>query len=158
MCIRDRHIDNRWVFGNKSFVPMMMEMRNLLAGHKIFSFLSYVMFNYLFNWNDILWDRPLRDRHFLFSPVHISVKLMQWWLSLNPVSYTHLDVYKRQVHFRAVPSKSSRTGFFSLWWVDYFLSSHTLWHFFVLLGVIGHYNASVSYTHLDVYKRQTLVR
>lgn len=80
-----KHIDNRWVFGNKSFVPMMMEMRNFLVGHKIYSFLSYVMFNYLFNWNDILWDRPLRDRHFLFSPVHISVKLMQWWLSLNPL-------------------------------------------------------------------------
>lgn len=80
-----KHIDNKWVFGDKSFVPLMMEMRDIMAGHKIFSFLSYVMFNFLFNWNDILWDRPLRDRHFLFSPVHISVKLMQWWLSLDPL-------------------------------------------------------------------------
>lgn len=56
---------------------------------------------------------------------------------------SNLDILTKHkhVHFRAVPSKSSRTGFFSLWWVDYFLSSHTLWHFFVLLGVIGHYNA-----------------
>lgn len=80
-----KNIDNPWIFGKKSFVPMMMEMRNVLVGHKIFSFLSYVMFNYLFDWNDVLWDRPLRDRHFLFSPVHVSVKLMQWWLSLNPL-------------------------------------------------------------------------
>lgn len=42
------------------------------------------MFNYLFDWNDVLWDRVLRDRNFLFSPVHISVKLMQWWLSPLP--------------------------------------------------------------------------
>lgn len=80
-----KHIHNPWIFGDKSFVPLMMEMRNIMVGQKVFSFLSYIMFNFLFNWNDILWDRPLRDRHFLFSPVHVSVKLMQWWLSLNPL-------------------------------------------------------------------------
>ncbi|CAI4047284.1 hypothetical protein SUVZ_12G0760 [Saccharomyces uvarum] len=74
-------IDSPWFFGRRSFVPLMMAMRDLMVGTKIFSFLSYVMFNYLFDWNDALWDRVLRDRNFLFSPVHISVKLMQWWLS-----------------------------------------------------------------------------
>lgn len=77
-------IDSPWYFGRRSFIPLMMTMRKLMVGTKIFSFLSYIMFNYLFDWNDVLWDRVLRDRNFLFSPVHISVKLMQWWLSPLP--------------------------------------------------------------------------
>ncbi|CCD26777.1 sterol esterase NDAI_0I02080 [Naumovozyma dairenensis CBS 421] len=77
-------IDSPWVFGTKSFIPLMMTMRSIMLGTKLYSFLSYIMFNYLFDWNDILWDRPLRNRHFLFSPVHISVKLMEWWLSPKP--------------------------------------------------------------------------
>ncbi|KAK5959507.1 sterol esterase PWA37_003468 [Arxiozyma heterogenica] len=77
-------IDSPWIFGKKSFIPLMMQMRNVFVGSKPFSFLSYVMFNYLFDWNDMLWDKSLRDRNFLFSPVNISVKLMQWWLSPDP--------------------------------------------------------------------------
>ena len=77
-------IDNPWIFGKKSFIPMMMQMRNISVGSKVFSFFSYIMFKYLFNWNDMLWDKSLRDRHFMFSPVNISVKLMQWWLSADP--------------------------------------------------------------------------
>ena len=45
----------------------------------------------------------------------------------NPVSYTHLDVYKRQFHY-------------------YEWANDNLWTF---LGL-----DPVSYTHLDVYKRQ----
>ncbi|CCK73029.1 uncharacterized protein KNAG_0M01760 [Huiozyma naganishii CBS 8797] len=84
-------IDHQWVFGKRSFMPLMMKMRSLMAGTKPFSFLSYVMFNYMFDWNDSLWDKPLRDRNFLFSPVHISVKLMKWWLSPDPAknSFKH---------------------------------------------------------------------
>ncbi|ODV82984.1 hypothetical protein CANARDRAFT_30451 [[Candida] arabinofermentans NRRL YB-2248] len=32
-------------------------------------------------------------------------------------------------------------NFKSLYWVDFIFSSHHIWHIFVLLGVIGHYNA-----------------
>lgn len=74
-------IDHKWCFGNKSFLPMMLFIRKITRGVVIIPFMSYIMFNYLFDWNDSLWDRPLRDRHFLFSPVYISNKLMQWWLS-----------------------------------------------------------------------------
>ncbi|SCU79389.1 LAFA_0B02806g1_1 [Lachancea sp. 'fantastica'] len=76
-----RFIATPFFFGKRSFMPQMMLMRSLMVGTKLFSFLSYVMFNYLFDWNDTLWDKSLRDRHFLFSPVNISVKLMEWWLS-----------------------------------------------------------------------------
>lgn len=55
----------------------------------------------------------------------------------------------KHIHFRATPTKHPKfmscqchsTSFKSLWWVDYFGSSHTFWHFFVVLGVVGHYNA-----------------
>ncbi|CCE65847.1 hypothetical protein TPHA_0N00660 [Tetrapisispora phaffii CBS 4417] len=87
-------IDSPLVFGKKSFMPIMMDMRNLLVGTKIFSFLSFVMFNFLFDWNDLLWDPSLRNRHFLFSPVHISVKLMQWWLSPDPNALSFANGYR----------------------------------------------------------------
>ncbi|GMF49761.1 unnamed protein product [[Candida] boidinii] len=29
----------------------------------------------------------------------------------------------------------------SLWWVDYFLNSHNIWHIFVVGGIVGHYSA-----------------
>lgn len=77
-------IDNPWFFGETSFFEIMMIVRNLCIGESLFSFVCYTIFNYLFDWNDTLWDIPLRDRHFLFSPVHVSVKLMQWWLSPDP--------------------------------------------------------------------------
>ncbi|GCF01630.1 inc metabolism membrane protein [Zygosaccharomyces mellis] len=55
----------------------------------------------------------------------------------------------RSIHFRETPTRHPRSqcchhhasSFKSLWWVDYVGCSHTLWHFFVLLGVVGHYNA-----------------
>ncbi|SCU85848.1 LADA_0D10198g1_1 [Lachancea dasiensis] len=63
---------------------------------------------------------------------------------------TDLDIITkhRHIHFRDQPAlhqhsqgHSPQRTFFSLWWVDYFCCSHTLWHIFVLLGVYGHYTA-----------------
>lgn len=45
-----------------------------------------------------------------------------------------------RAHFKEVPHRIDRHGrFWSLWWVDYVLSSHNLWHLFVLGGILGHY-------------------
>ncbi|EDO15779.1 hypothetical protein Kpol_478p15 [Vanderwaltozyma polyspora DSM 70294] len=82
-------IDHPMIFGNRSFMPFMITMRDILVGWRIFSYLSYIMFNYMFDWNDYLWDKKLRDRHFLFSPVNISVNLMKWWLSSKQLSFKH---------------------------------------------------------------------
>ena len=65
---------------------------------------------------------------------------------LTPVSYTHLDVYKRQhVHFlsgcRHIPVRSS-AGNPALHQFHQTSYAYDQW--------------PVSYTHLDVYKRQTL--
>lgn len=57
---------------------------------------------------------------------------------------SNLDILTKHkhMHFRKSPfKKNSSSKFFSLWWVDYCLSSHTLWHLFVLMGVVGHYHA-----------------
>ena len=80
-------IDNKWIFGKTVFIPLMMQMRKLMGSQSSYCKLAYLMFNYLFDWGDSLWDRHLRDRHFLFSPVYISVRLMQWWLSSKRPSF-----------------------------------------------------------------------
>lgn len=76
-------IDKPLIFGQKSFIPIMMFVRDNFD-QRIFTNLSYLMFNYLFDWSDTLWEASLRNRHFIFSPVHVSIKLIQWWLSPNP--------------------------------------------------------------------------
>ncbi|CEP62752.1 Izh3p LALA0_S06e02982g [Lachancea lanzarotensis] len=54
----------------------------------------------------------------------------------------------RHLHFLVEPvsrcehqHENDKKSFWTLWWVDYFCCSHTLWHVFVLLGVFGHYKA-----------------
>lgn len=43
-------------------------------------------------------------------------------------------------HFPDEPTKTVyHKDFWSLYWVDYFFSSHSIWHIFVLLGILGHY-------------------
>ncbi|EJS42766.1 izh3p [Saccharomyces arboricola H-6] len=71
-----------------------------------------------------------------------------------PTNYelsTDLEIITKQkeIHFRKSPTAhpkctscmSHAKSIKSLWWVDYVGCSHTLWHFFVVLGVIGHYRA-----------------
>ncbi|CCE63399.1 hypothetical protein TPHA_0E03090 [Tetrapisispora phaffii CBS 4417] len=77
--LRD-YINNDICFGTKSFLPIMMFVRNYFE-KRVFAYLCYTMFNYLFDWNDKLWNNNIRNRHFMFSPVYVSVKLMKWWLS-----------------------------------------------------------------------------
>ena len=57
---------------------------------------------------------------------------------MNPVSYTHLDVYKRQA------DGTGATG----------LVDHVDRLAKVFFGFLGQGTQPVSYTHLDVYKRQ----
>ena len=70
------------------------------------------------------------------------------------VSYTHLDVYKRQLLVRFwtdsdhVPDTDRRSG-------SYNNSNSRI--YIIRKKNIDH-AATVSYTHLDVYKRQSLIR
>ena len=80
------------------------------------------------------------------------------------VSYTHLDVYKRQVIPLLITSLGVTLAFKMRFWnigaegqicvgaiaATYFALFHDDWPQWILLVVM----APVSYTHLDVYKRQ----
>ena len=59
--------------------------------------------------------------------------------SIIPVSYTHLDVYKRQVYIKELSAPAGYN-------VD-----KTVYPLTIKAGETA---TSVSYTHLDVYKRQ----
>lgn len=46
-------------------------------------------------------------------------------------------------YFKDEPTYSDkRHSIWSMWWVDYLFQSHNIWHIFVLLGVLGHWNAT----------------
>ena len=82
-------------------------------------------------------------------------------MRLNPVSYTHLDVYKRQAYgFKFLYADEltkdlviqslnewNNQGFSE--WPSYAFSNHDA------PRAISRWAKAVSYTHLDVYKRQS---
>ncbi|KAH8172004.1 hypothetical protein LIA77_08772 [Sarocladium implicatum] len=69
----------RIMFGIHAFIPLMMQMHELLPP-RIYGWLGYKVFSFLFNWSDTRWDRGLRDRMFQFAPVYVSAESMRWWL------------------------------------------------------------------------------
>ncbi|KAK6501803.1 hypothetical protein TWF481_009627 [Arthrobotrys musiformis] len=69
----------RVVFGIHSFIPFMVTMHRIVPG-RLYGWLGYRVFTYLFNWSDDLWSRRQRSRGFMFSPVYVSSESMRWWL------------------------------------------------------------------------------
>lgn len=69
----------RLLFGYHGYMSIMMTMHSLLPP-RLYSWFGYIMFSYMFSWDDKLWNPKYRDRQLLFSPVHISAELMYWWL------------------------------------------------------------------------------
>ncbi|GAB1310329.1 hypothetical protein MFIFM68171_00539 [Madurella fahalii] len=69
----------RLMFGIHAFIPFMMAMHALLHP-RVYGWLGYKVFAFLFNWTDERWDRGLRDRMFQFAPVYVSSESMRWWL------------------------------------------------------------------------------
>ena len=69
----------RAFFGIHSFIPLMTVIRGILPG-RLYGWLGYRVFNYLFSWTDLRWERRLRNRFFQFAPVYISSECMRWWL------------------------------------------------------------------------------
>ncbi|KAG5949636.1 hypothetical protein E4U53_005797 [Claviceps sorghi] len=67
------------VFGRHAFIPLMMQMHSLLNS-RLYGWLGYQVFSFLFDWTDLRWDRGLRDRLFRFAPVYVSSETMRWWL------------------------------------------------------------------------------
>ncbi|KAK5658786.1 hypothetical protein OQA88_1598 [Cercophora sp. LCS_1] len=69
----------RLMFGIHAFIPFMMTMHQVL-NPRIYGWMGYKVFSFLFNWTDERWDRGLRDRMFQFAPVYVSAESMRWWL------------------------------------------------------------------------------
>ncbi|KAL7921068.1 alpha/beta-hydrolase [Trichoderma austrokoningii] len=69
----------RLMFGIHAFIPFMMQMHALLDA-RLYGWLGYKVFSFLFGWTDERWDRGLRHRMFQFAPVHVSAESMRWWL------------------------------------------------------------------------------
>ncbi|KAK6519534.1 hypothetical protein TWF281_003361 [Arthrobotrys megalospora] len=69
----------RTVFGIHSFIPFMITMHTIVPG-RLYGWLGYRVFTYLFDWSDALWSRRQRSRGFMFSPVYVSSESMRWWL------------------------------------------------------------------------------
>lgn len=69
----------RIMFGIHAFIPFMMKMHEVLHP-RIYGWLGYKVFSFLFDWTDARWDRKLRDRMFQFAPVYVSAESMRWWL------------------------------------------------------------------------------
>ncbi|KAK3394196.1 Alpha/Beta hydrolase protein [Podospora didyma] len=69
----------RLMFGLHAFIPIMMTMHSLLDP-RIYGWMGYKVFSFLFNWTDSRWDRALKDRMFQFAPVYVSSESMRWWL------------------------------------------------------------------------------
>lgn len=65
----------RIFFGIHTFILLMMAMHRVLPV-KLYGFMGYRVFSFLFNWSDTRWDRGLRDRLFQFSPVYVSAESM----------------------------------------------------------------------------------
>ncbi|PSR92124.1 Alpha/Beta hydrolase protein [Coniella lustricola] len=69
----------RFMFGLHAFIPIMMTMHGILNG-RLYGWMGYKVFSFLFDWTDARWDRGLRDRMFQFAPVYVSAESMRWWL------------------------------------------------------------------------------
>lgn len=69
----------RLIFGIHAFIPLMMTMHGMLPP-RLYGWLGYKVFSFLFSWSDTRWDRGLRDRMFQFAPVYVSAESMRWWL------------------------------------------------------------------------------
>ncbi|KAK7417027.1 hypothetical protein QQZ08_011785 [Neonectria magnoliae] len=69
----------RLMFGIHAFIPLMMQMHGLL-NPRLYGWLGYKVFSFMFDWTDERWDRGLRNRMFQFAPVYVSAESMRWWL------------------------------------------------------------------------------
>lgn len=95
----------RMMFGIHAFIPIMMTMHEIL-NPRLYGWLGYKVFSFLFDWSDSRWDRGLRDRMFQFAPVYVSAESMRWWLGrecfAKHVSHTASRIADDQPHFPRV--------------------------------------------------------
>lgn len=87
----------RLMFGIHSFIPIMMTMHDILPG-RLYGWMGYKVFSFLFDWSDSKWDRGLRNRMFQFAPVYVSSESMRWWLGRECFA-KHVS-HRAPIHFK----------------------------------------------------------
>ncbi|KAI8091732.1 Alpha/Beta hydrolase protein [Thamnidium elegans] len=74
---------NDWVysfmFGPGSFLPIMSLAQSIIEP-RLFCFLAYSMFSYLFAWWDSHWLRTRKAKYFQFTPRPVSSRLIWDWI------------------------------------------------------------------------------
>ncbi|KAH3743635.1 abhydrolase associated lipase [Pelomyxa schiedti] len=70
----------RILFGHQSFIPLMLTIQRYSSA-AFFGNLAYLVFNYLFSWNDNRWQRWRRPTYFQFTPVAVSSRLVGHWFT-----------------------------------------------------------------------------
>lgn len=150
-------VDSSRFLGDQAFLRMMVIVRNWIGHRKIYPFIAYAIFNYLFEWSDKLWDRNLRDRHFVFSPVYVSVKLMKWWVSDDPTltgfKYkSHLIFPEFESWFKNQDSNKIPNIMFFIPKLDKLVDNERLVEHFENFEDSKHYKIWLldDYSHLDV--------
>lgn len=78
----------QFFFGTKSFIPIMCKLQSFLPPF-LFSHMAYNMFAYLFNWDDMFWDKSRKPKYFLFTPTPLPVKLILHWSDIIKVGRIH---------------------------------------------------------------------
>ncbi|CEP11119.1 hypothetical protein [Parasitella parasitica] len=68
------------VFGCGSFLPVM-SLAQTIVEPKLFCFLAYSMFSYLFSWWDSHWLRRRKAKYFQFTPRPVSSRLIADWIA-----------------------------------------------------------------------------
>lgn len=66
--------------GIEAFLPIMSFAQTVVEP-RIFCFLAYSMFSYLFDWWDHQWIRRRKDKYFQFTPRPVSAKLIADWIA-----------------------------------------------------------------------------
>ncbi|CUM66735.1 uncharacterized protein PRCAT00004415001 [Priceomyces carsonii] len=71
------------IFGCCAFMRNLTQTRYYLYSTKIFAFLAYILFKYLFGWTAKRWGphKKVWHFHFIFIMSYVSSRLMTWWLS-----------------------------------------------------------------------------
>ncbi|KAI9254040.1 Alpha/Beta hydrolase protein [Sporodiniella umbellata] len=75
---------NDWLysllFGTACFLPIMNIVQDTMHP-RVFSFLAYSMFSYLFEWWDSHWLRRRKIKYFQFTPRPVSARLIADWMT-----------------------------------------------------------------------------
>lgn len=70
------------LFGRRAFFSFMEPTRSIV-GIRLFSYMAFCCFNFLFKWGDDHWHKPNKFMYFAQTPAGTSTKTIMHWLQLS---------------------------------------------------------------------------